>query len=95
MSISKNGGQTDEASLLKLFMNITGSTESEARSVFMYVSSENGQQADADVVGTGSVMACQPAWDWEPRVNSLPRVRWPRRAEMSALGLRAPARSFA
>jgi len=95
MSISKNGGQTDEASLLKLFMNITGSTESEARSVFMYVSSENGQQADCRRCGNRIRDGLSTSVGLGTARQFASRVRWPRRAEMSALGLRAPARSFA
>jgi hypothetical protein len=86
--------QAGELGLVKLYEDITGSTESQARNVFMYVCSKNGRTADPNIVGAESVLAPQRAWEWAPRENRFPSVRRLPPVEGNALSLRIPSRSF-
>ena len=43
-STSTNDGQLDEASLVKLYMDLTGSSEASARNVYMFIHCENGKE---------------------------------------------------
>jgi hypothetical protein len=44
MNAAANHGELDEPSLVKLYMDLTGTSESCARSVYMFVSSEEGEK---------------------------------------------------
>jgi hypothetical protein len=45
MNAAANEGELDEASLVKFYMDLTGTSESCARSVYMFISREEEQKA--------------------------------------------------
>jgi hypothetical protein len=44
MNVAANDGELDEASLVKLYMDLTGANESSARSVYMFVNKEEDEE---------------------------------------------------
>jgi hypothetical protein len=44
MNAAANDGELDEASLVKLYMELTGANEASARSVYMFVNSEKDEK---------------------------------------------------
>jgi len=44
MNAAANDGELDEASLVKLYMQLTGSSEASARSVYMFVNREEDEE---------------------------------------------------
>jgi hypothetical protein len=44
MNAAANDGELDEASLVKLYMELTGANESSARSVYMFVNREEDEE---------------------------------------------------
>jgi hypothetical protein len=89
-STGVNGEVADEASMVKLYMDLTGSTESQARNVFMYVYSDNNEEMDsAEDVGMEAPTIERSAWQWGRRELS---ATW---AQLEhALPLRVPSPAF-
>jgi hypothetical protein len=90
MSICKNGDDIAELGLVKLYMVMTGSTEAQARSVFMFVTRENGQNADPEFFAGNSPSSPEPAWNRSSRSESVPSTQWERSAQISAARLPIP-----
>lgn len=49
MSAGENGGRENESSLVKLYMDLTGQSESQARSVFMYRCADGAEGCEPPV----------------------------------------------
>jgi hypothetical protein len=63
MESGSNNGQSNERSLIKLYMDLMGTTESRARSVFIYVSAQNGKGPEvADEYGLKAVPGDGATW---------------------------------
>jgi len=90
-----NNGESCEAALLKLYMDVTGSNETEARGVFMHVCRENGQ-TDPEIIATSSLSLPQSGWNRASCLDFPDRVGWqPPPSEVSNLRVGTPVRSFA
>lgn len=44
MNAAAKDGVLDEATLIKLYMDLTGASEASARNVYMFIHSENGEE---------------------------------------------------
>jgi len=89
MNIGKNGGETAEPDLVKLYMDMTGSTESQARSVFMLVTVENGQNGEDEFRGAGPGLSVEQPWNWA-RNDIVPATQSRLAAPMNVLPLSIP-----
>ena len=87
MNIGKNGGETAEPGLVKLYMDMTGSTESQARSVFMLVTV--GQNGEREFREAGPGLSFEQPWNWG-RNAVIPATQSRLAAPMNVLPLSIP-----
>jgi len=67
-SIALNGALMDEPSMVRLYMDLTGATESQARNVFMYICSEADEEMDSgEDLGMETPKREQSTWQWAGR----------------------------
>ena len=87
-SIGVNGGRADEPSLVRLYMDLTGATESQARNVCMYVCSKAEEELEAaENAGMETARSEQPEHRWvRPET-----VRWEKLEGAFALRIPSPA----
>lgn len=66
-----NASEEREPSLVRLYSELTGASESAARSVFMHVCCGNeGNKGQTNEYGIDTVQSEEPAWRWLPRADS-------------------------
>lgn len=66
-----DGIEEREPSLVSLYSDLTGSSESAARGVFMYVCGRNEEhKGQTNEYGIDTVQSEEPAWRWLPRADA-------------------------
>lgn len=76
MKIGLNGGQLDEPALVKLYMDLTGSSESGARSVIMHVCFKELEKTEFEnSFDIEALSAAEPVWPRQRREISTPKAQ--------------------
>ncbi len=84
MKHGENDGEPDEVSLVKLYADVTGATESQARSVFMHVCSKRElENATPPAENVGPLVED----DWQPAENHRAAGPWLERSIAVPVGL--------